>query len=131
MEVKGTLPAREEIAMETPRETTDEQLARLSGLYEKDPEEFERQSQELIRRTIESFPEKHRRRAYGLQFQIDAALSHYKDPVSRMNKMVEIFWEQFLKFQEAVCDPLKVIEEKERRSEEGKVIPLPQRDKLH
>lgn len=113
------------------RETTEEKLARLSGLYQRDPEEFERQSQELIRQTIESFPEEHRRRAYGLQFQIDAALRHYKDPVSRMNRMVEIFWEQFLKFREAVCDPLKVIEEKEKGKREGKVINLHQRDKLH
>jgi hypothetical protein len=117
--------------MDTPRKTTEEQLANLTGLYQRDPEEFERQSQELIRQAIERFPEKSRRRAYGLQFQIDAALSQCKDPVSRMNKMVEIFWEQFLKFQEAVCDPLKVIEEKEKRREEGKVIPLPRRDRLH
>lgn len=117
--------------MDTPRETTEERLAKLTGLYQKDPDEFERRSQELIRETIERFPEKNRRRAYGLQFQIDSALSHCKDPVSRMNRMVEIFWEQFLKFQEAVCDPLKVIEEKEKRKEEGKVIPLPRRDKLH
>jgi hypothetical protein len=48
-----------------------------------------------------------------------------------MNKMVEIFWEQFLKFQEAVCDPLKVIEEKEKDKRKGKVIHLHRRDKLH
>jgi hypothetical protein len=117
--------------MEKPRKTTEEQLAKLTGLYQRDPEEFERQSQELIRQTIERFPEKSRRRAYGLQFQIDAALSQCKDPVSRMNKMVEIFWEQFLKFQEAVCDPLKVIEEKEKDKRKGKVIHLHRRDKLH
>lgn len=112
-------------------ESTEEQLARLNGLYERDPEEFDRRSQELIRKTIESFPEEHRRRAYGLQFRLDADLSQYKDPVSRMNRMVEIFWEQVVKFQRAVSDPLKVIEEKETCRKEGKVIPLPRRDKLH
>jgi len=117
--------------MDAPGESTEERLAKLTGLYQKDPEEFERQSQELIRQTIERFPEEHRRRAYGLQFQIDAVLSHCKDPLSRMNKMVEIFWEQFFKFQETVCDPLKVIEKKEKCREEGKVIPLKRRDKLH
>ena len=117
--------------MDTPRESTEKQLAKLTGLYQKDPEEFERQSQELIRQTIERFPEENRRRAYGLQFQIDAALRHCKDPISRMNKMVEIFWEQFLKFQKTVCDPLKVIEEKEKGVKEGKVIPLHRKNKLH
>ncbi|WP_027714789.1 DUF3135 domain-containing protein [Desulfuromonas sp. TF] len=117
--------------MDKPRENTEQQLARLTGLYQKDPEEFERQSQELIRQTIERFPEESRRRAYGLQFRIDTALSRCRDPVSRMNKMVELFWEQFLKFQETVCDPLKAVEEKERTGEGAKIIPLPRKDKQH
>lgn len=117
--------------MATPRNNTDEQLARLGGLFQKDPEQFEKQSQELIRQTIESFPEEHRSRAYGLQFQLEATLGHYKDPVSRMNKMVEIFWEQFRKFQEAVTDPLKVIEERKEHRGEGKVIPMRRKENLH
>jgi len=117
--------------MATARNTTDEQLAKLSGLYQKDPEQFEKQSQELIRQTIEKFPEEHRRRAYGLQFQLEATLSHYKDPVARMNKMVEIFWDQFRKFQEAVTDPLRVIDERKEHTGEGKVIPIRRKADLH
>jgi hypothetical protein len=44
---------------------------------------------------------------------------------------VELFWEQYLKFQETVCDPLKAVEEKERTGEGAKIIPLPRKDKQH
>ena len=33
-----------------------------------------------------------------LQFRIDRELRKYKDPVARMNKMVELFWEGFNEF---------------------------------
>lgn len=101
-----------------------EEIERLSELSRKDPERFEMLRRELIERTIQGFPERFRPRAYGIQFQLDAALRHYKDPVARMNKMVEIFWEQFQRFQEAVCMPERVARERAAGRMPAKVIPL-------
>jgi len=103
--------------------TFEQQIGQLRALYQKDPESFERLRQEMIRQTIESFPPDQRRRAYGIQFQLDATLNHYHDPVARMNKMVEIFWEQVHRFQEAVCMPQHVAQQRAERSP-AKVIPL-------
>ena len=109
--------------MNAATEQTEEIFEQFKDLYQEDPDEFEAQRDQLIRETIESFPEESRQRAYGLQFTIDAQLSKYKDPLVRMNKMVEIFWEQFAVFQSAVTDPKKFCEEKEE-AEPAKVIPF-------
>ena len=37
-----------------------------------------------------------------LQWKIDGELRKYKDPVARMNRMVELFWEGFKEFQEVM-----------------------------
>jgi len=111
--------------MSLPADGTREMIERLSGLYQKDPEEFERLSRQLIHQTIEGFPEHRRSRARGLQFKLDCILSRYHDPVARMNKMVEIFWDYFQQFHEAFFNPEKLLAEREARtSGEAKVIPL-------
>lgn len=100
-------------------------IEKLTGLYQTDPLEFERLSRELIRKTIESFPEHHRKRAHGLQFKIDCILDRYHDPVARMNKMVEIFWEYFQQFHDAFHNPEKLLEDRREKSvAQSKVIPL-------
>ncbi len=116
------------MSMPLKNDPTEKILAQLTGLYQKDPEAFEALRKKLIRRTIEEFPEPHRQRAYGMQFQIEAQLHKYKDPLVRMNRMVELFWEQFEKFQVALTDPLRLIAEREQQKKASKVIPL---RKLH
>lgn len=102
----------------------DELFTGLDGLYKKDPQEFEKRRLQIIEQTINSFPEEYRQRAQGLQFTIDCQLRRYKDPIMRMNKMVEIFWENFAQFQEAMTDPEKILRERRAERSMAKIIPL-------
>ena len=97
-------------------------LDKLTGLYQKDPELFEAERKKLIQQTIESFPPEYRTRAQGLQFKIEATLSKYKDPVARMNKMVEIFWDYFQEFQEVLNNPTGYVKKSEEKNGPGKVL---------
>ena len=103
----------------------DEMFDRLEELYRSDPEAFEAMRKLLIEQAIEGFPVEQRARAYGLQFRIDAELRHYKDPIARMNRMVEIFWEGVRRFQETVADPAGVLHSRQEEKVNGKVIPFP------
>jgi hypothetical protein len=111
------------------RENTLDLVKRLSDLYRTSPKAFEEQKQQLITSIIEEFPEEHRARAYGLQFRIDTELSRCKDPVSRLNRMVELFWDGVGRFQDVLNDPEKILQE--RRENQAKVISLPPRKDLH
>ena len=96
---------------------------RLNGLYGRDPDRFEEERKRLIRETIDSFPEEYRARANGLQLKIDAALMKYHDPVARMNKMVEIFWEHFQQFHDVLQDPVNFLRKREdEKQKNGKVL---------
>ncbi|TYO97505.1 uncharacterized protein DUF3135 [Geothermobacter ehrlichii] len=102
-------------------------IEHLTDLAETDSEEFDRVSRELVEKTIESFPEAYRKRARGLQFRIDATLSRCKDPLSRMNAMVEIFWDHFQKFHDAFNNPEKVLAEEKQQRTPARVIDLRER----
>ena len=105
-------------------DNTEEMLEQLSGLYQKNPDKFEELRKQLITQTIEKFPAKHRKRAHGLQFKIESRLRKYKDPIVRMNKMVEIFWEQFGLFHEVLQDPARVVAERQENRKQAVVIPF-------
>ena len=115
-------------------ESTDVMIARMGELFRTDPVAFEAMRRLLIEETIEGFPEKHRARAYGLQLRIDAELSHYRDPVARMNRMVELFWQGFGEFQQALNDPAALLRQREERKSDSKgdtkVIPFPTKKTL-
>jgi hypothetical protein len=99
----------------------------LGQLYRCDPEAFARRSRLLIQSLIDGFPEGQRSRAYGLQLKIDAELSRYKDPVARMNRMVELFWQGVGDFQEVLTDPGRVLREREKSregAEPARVLPF-------
>jgi hypothetical protein len=105
----------------------------LEQLYRRDPDAFEEQRKRLIQGMIDEFPEENRARAYGLQLKLDAELSRYKDPVARMNRMVELFWEGVGQFQEALTDPARVLQERQQSragAELARVIPF-RRPGLH
>jgi len=106
------------------KKNSDEILHQLTGLYQKDPHEFEKMRTLLIEQTIAAFPTRHRQRAYGLQFVIDMRLNKYKNPVVRMNKMVEIFWQQFCLFQDVLRDPVRVVAEREKKKKQGMIVPF-------
>ena len=105
-------------------DNTEEILAQLTGLYQKNPARFEELRKQLIAKTIEEFPARHRKRAHGMQFKIESRLRKYKDPIVRMNKMVEIFWEQFGLFQDVLKDPGRVVAERQENRKQAMVIPF-------
>jgi len=56
-----------------------------------------------IRDFLDTIEDPDRRlRLEQLQFRIEGQLRNYKDPVARMNKMVEIFWEGVKEFQDVL-----------------------------
>lgn len=110
--------------MKNRMEKSEEILAQLKGLYQTDPDRFEKLRSELIRQTVESFPAGRKEQAYRLQFQLDARLRKYKDPVVRMNKMVEIFWQQVWQFREVLQNPDSTITALEEQKKETTVIPF-------
>ena len=110
------------IAMSDKYSDTSSSIEKLTGLYQKDPELFEEERKKLIQDTIDSFPPEYRSRAEGLQFKIDLTLAKYKDPVARMNKMVEIFWGHFLEFQEVMNNPAGFLKKNEEKNGPGKVL---------
>lgn len=103
----------------------------LQGIYQQDPEEFERLSSDLIRQALDDVPDEFKARAYGIQRRIEHQLKKYKDPIARMNAMVEIFWQQFHEFQAVINDPGEVLEKKRRCGTLAKVIPFKKPDLHH
>lgn len=61
-------------------------------MYQDDPDGFEAEAREAIDSFISSVPEECQQQLRQLQWKIDGTLRPFKDPVARMNKMVEIFW---------------------------------------
>ena len=70
----------------------------LVKLYQEDPDEFNRECREAIEDFISQLPDDCQTKAKQLQWQLDNELRKYKDPIARMNKMVEMFWETFSEF---------------------------------
>jgi hypothetical protein len=117
--------------MENHIEKSDNIYEQLQGIYQLDPEKFERLSGKLIRQALEEVPEEHRAHAYGMQRRIEHQLKKYKDPISRMNAMVEIFWQQFHEFQAVINNPREVLENRRRCGTSAKVLPFKGRDPGH
>jgi hypothetical protein len=75
----------------------------LSELYKADPEQFQVATRQLIDDFIASIPDDvSRRKCAGLQFKLDHELGKYADPISRMNRMVEILFDGVYQFNNAL-----------------------------
>jgi hypothetical protein len=118
-------------AMENHTEKTDSIYDQLQGVYQHDPEEFERLSGALIRQALDDVPEELRAQAYGIQRRIEHQLNKYKDPIARMNAMVEIFWQQFHEFQAVINDPCEVLENRRHCGTKAKILPFKGPDPGH
>ena len=51
---------------------------------------------------LNKLPQERQTRMRAYQWRLEQELSHYKDPVARMNKMVELFWDGVNKFKDMV-----------------------------
>ncbi|MEM2159448.1 MAG: DUF3135 domain-containing protein [Candidatus Nitrosotenuis sp.] len=74
----------------------------LVELLKDDEDAFNEYARTEIERLIESAPEHLKSRLRAIQFNLDMTLRKYKDPIARYNKMVELFWEAFFKFKDAL-----------------------------
>lgn len=113
--------------MDTPKEFDFDEMASLA---KDDPEEFDRRHRQLVEDLIvRTFSDKEeRQRARARQSNLMQRLSLEKDPKQRKNKMVEIFWEQFNRFNDA-HDPFRTSTpkqetEEQKPKESAKVIQL-------
>ncbi len=108
----------------------EREFERRMKLFQDDPAEFERRSRKEIEEAIQSAPPHLRRRLGGVQFQIDTTLARYKHPTARMNKMVELFWTQAKKLDDAL-QGLKHgrIPPQEKKNGKAKVIPFSAKDR--
>ncbi len=99
-------------------------LSQLELYSDQEPDKFEETRKELIQTAIDSYPEQYRKRAQGIQFELDCELRKYKNPVARMNRMVEIFWEKFQEFNLVVNNPASACAARKKDSTPAKVIAL-------
>ena len=81
-----------------------------------DPEAFERARSRIIAEAIADLPEDRQTKAKCEQWKLDAELDKYHDPVARMNRMVEIFWQGVVKFDEALAMEEQIPESKSSKS---------------
>lgn len=110
--------------MNNSQSTVEDLLPQLELYAENDPEKFESIRQEIISSAIVSFPAKYRQRALGIQFELDCELRKCKDPVTRMNRMVELFWEKVSELNVALNNPGAMLVAREENRTPAKVIPL-------
>jgi hypothetical protein len=83
----------------------------LSGLYKTDPDQFQVTTRQMIDDYIASIPDEvSRKKCAGIQFKLDHELSKYHDPLARMNKMVEIFWQGVYQLHNALNVTIEVKE---------------------
>lgn|GEM_PF-2455801 len=80
----------------------------LADLYKSDPERFQKIARQMIEDYIASIPDEiSRKKCAGLQFKLDHELSKYHDPIARMNKMIEIFWQGVYQFHGALTGTME------------------------
>jgi hypothetical protein len=127
--ISPALSCAEELQMNSHKYEIDSLLSELESVSEKDPEKFERIRSKIIKTAIESYPEETQQRYYGIQFTLDCELRKYKNPVARMNRMVEIFWAKVYEFNLALNHPEAIFAARENKREPAKVIQLYPRQK--
>lgn len=96
-----------------------EELVKLKD----DPEQFDQRANEIWEHFYQSLTPEQEQQARRFKWQMDAQLRNYKDPIARMNKMIELFWQGFQTFQLSLSNPSSLI----ARSQDGSkavVIPI-------
>lgn len=69
-------------------------------------------TRETLEQFIENASEENRESLRRMQWKIDQDLNRYKDPVARMNRMVELLWEGVDDLYTALSEPSKLVEDK-------------------
>ena len=73
-------------------------------LFEEDPELFDKKRQEFLEEYIRVTcdGEDRQQRARAILWRMEQNYRHLKDPIARFNKVVEEFWTQTARFQQAL-----------------------------
>ena len=80
-----------------------EAYERLNNIRQENPDAFDQEAKIILDEFFESIEDENKRiHLQQLQFRLEGELRHYKDPIARMNKMVEIFWEGVKEFQQTI-----------------------------
>jgi len=66
------------------------------------PDELLAHKEKIIETYISSVPPERQQRLRQLQWKIDGELRKYKDPIAKMNRMAEMFWEGVTQFKEVM-----------------------------
>jgi hypothetical protein len=96
----------------------------LKTLFETDPLAAEVKSKEIIDDYISSLDEEKQQRARSFQWRIEQDLKKFKDPIARMNKMVEMFWKGVKEFQKTLSNPQEVLDQTGNPS----IVKFPKKD---
>lgn len=100
---------------------TFEQMFEELQTLRSNPEAFASRRNAILDEYFQSLPEDQALRARQFQWRLDNELRPYRDPIVRMNKMVEIFWTGVREFHQVLTDPLSF---KTSLQRVGQVIPL-------
>ena len=83
----------------------------LKTLFETDPVAAEEKVSQIMEEYISSLEPERQQRARAFNWRIQQDLRKYKDPVARMNRMVEMFWSGVKEFQHTLQHPEQVLDQ--------------------
>ncbi len=83
----------------------------LKTLYETDPPAAEEKAKQIINEYISTLEPEKQQRAQAFQWRIEQDLKKFKDPIARLNRMVEMFWKGVKEFQRTLENPVEVLDQ--------------------
>jgi hypothetical protein len=84
----------------------------LKTLSESNPDAVEEKVQEILEEYIQTLAPERQQRARAYNWRVQQELRKFKDPIARMNKMVEMFWKGVRQFQTALVNPEVLLNQK-------------------
>lgn len=94
----------------------DASFDELRTLFQTDSVAAEQKAQEIMEEYIQSLEPEKRQRAQAYNWRIQQELKKFKDPVARMNRMVEMFWIGVNQFHETLQDPQVILDQQGKPS---------------
>lgn len=96
----------------------------LKTLFETDPIAAEKKVVLIIDEYIYTLDEEKQQRARAYNWRIQQDLRKFKDPIARMNRMVEMFWAGVKEFQHTLETPQNIVDQSGKPS----VVQFPKKD---
>lgn len=77
----------------------------LKTLFETDPIAAEEVVKQILEEYISTLDADRQQRARAYNWRVQQELRNFKDPIARMNRMVEMFWKGVQEFQQVLTLP--------------------------